>query len=101
MLTAGLLFFCVALFAPSATAQTQILGGEPLATSAPTFPDAGTHPAPPGSLWGSNAAPYPTNAWWNNFVLDQGDQAVVTLPYEVKARADGLSICLPEKVKYT
>ena len=80
------------------TAQAvQILGGEPLSNQAPPFTPV-PHPKQPNSLWGTNVAPFPTNSWWENAVLDFGNNTVAPLPYTVKFQDDGLHVTLPEKV---
>ncbi|KAJ2833441.1 hypothetical protein GGI24_000855 [Coemansia furcata] len=37
----------------------------------------------------------PTNAWWENLILEQGDQPVVTTPYIVKCLATAVVVCAP------
>ncbi|KAJ1989974.1 hypothetical protein GGI25_003262 [Coemansia spiralis] len=39
--------------------------------------------------------PYPTNAWWQNLIVEQGDQPVPTMPYLIKCLTDHLSVCMP------
>ncbi len=71
--------------------------GAPLATSAPALP-AVTHGLTPTGLWGTLPAPHPTNAWFENLALGQGESPVNVLPYLVKALPDRLSVCLPGRV---
>ena len=55
---------------------TPLLGGEPLSGgAAPLFAPV-DHPRSPTAFWADASAPLPTNAWWENFVLDAGDQLV-------------------------
>lgn len=79
------------------TEAVDILGGSPLSSSAPPF-NPQIHPKPPSGFWGSQSGPYETNTWWQNLVLDNGDQQVNVLPFLVKTLDDGLHVCLPGKV---
>lgn len=74
-----------------------MLGGAPLSTDAPPF-EARDHPKQPTDFWGTHTGPLPTNIWWQNLILDLGDQLVATLPYTAKALDDGLHLCMPNKV---
>ncbi len=74
-----------------------LLGGEPLSGAASPWPSA-THSAPPGDLWAESAAPLPTNAWWQNLVLGDGENWINALPYTLRARKDGLHLSYPRKV---
>ena len=70
-----------------------VLGDEP------PFSSFGAHPQKPTSIWGNATRPLPTNAWWENAVLTDGDvvggNVVNTLPYLVQALSDGLHVALP------
>ena len=83
----------------SSSLALELLGGSPLSTDRPPY-QAVNHPKPPNDvLFGSAAGlPYETNSWWQNFVLDAGDQPVIVLPYSVKAANDGMIASLPKKV---
>jgi endo-1,3(4)-beta-glucanase len=70
--------------------------GEPFSTASPTFASA-AHPLAPTERWGSLTGPYPTNAAWMDFVLGSGVNPVNVFPYEVKALANGMEVCLPAK----
>ncbi|PVV04751.1 hypothetical protein BB560_000733 [Smittium megazygosporum] len=50
----------------------------------------------PNQLWGKIKAPYPTNKWWMNFVLENGDQPIYCVPYTVKSSIDGLQFFYPQ-----
>lgn len=51
------------------------------------------HPMTPSALWGrSSGKPYPTGAFWTNFVIDNGDWAVGVLPYAVKCTSAGVQV---------
>ena len=76
-----------------------ILGGSPFSSDAPNFAPA-DHPKAPTSFWGDISGPYPTNAWFHNFVLDSADQLVQAYPFTLKGREDGLSICVPDMVRF-
>ncbi|KAJ1940547.1 hypothetical protein EC988_007003, partial [Linderina pennispora] len=39
--------------------------------------------------------PVPTNAWWQNLIVEAGDQPVVTSPYMIKCLADAITVCAP------
>ena len=80
-----------------------LLGGEPLgSTDLNHFERAGPHPQQPSKFWAlangdkPSTAPLPTNAWWINLALSQGEDLVTPLPYLVKARPAGLEACLPQ-----
>jgi endoglucanase Acf2 len=51
-----------------------------------------SHPEPPSSLWGSVVKPYPTGAFWTNFVIRNGDYPVGVLPYGVKCLDSGIQV---------
>jgi hypothetical protein len=56
--------------------------------------------AVPTSLWGGAAleSPLPTNPWWGNFVIGEGDDDVNVVfahPYVVKATPSGMSVTYP------
>jgi len=52
-------------------------------------------------VWGAATAPLPTNRWWVNLALPDGEligeNVVAPLPYLIKALPDGLHVCLPVK----
>ena len=50
----------------------------------------------PGPLWGLLKPPLPTNAWWQNLVLGDGDQPVAPYPYFAAAMGH-VSCCSPRK----
>lgn len=74
-----------------------LFGGSPLTSTSPQWP-FGEHPIKPGSLFGSTGSPYPTNVWWQNMVLNDGDLISVVNPYIVKTLSDGLHVGLPTNV---
>ncbi|KAJ2460669.1 hypothetical protein GGF42_000696 [Coemansia sp. RSA 2424] len=39
--------------------------------------------------------PVPTNAWWQNLIVEQGDQPVVPTPYMVKCLDSAVVVCAP------
>ena len=51
------------------------------------------HPTPPvKELWDDLQKPYPTGAWWLNYVLPaDAPYPAVAYPYAVKVQADGLT----------
>lgn len=72
-----------------------VLSDAPLSTNAPTF-SAITHQLPPHAVFGGHAAPLPTNAFWENMVVAQGDMLTNAFPYHVFAKADGLELSRPD-----
>ena len=76
-----------------------LFGGSPLVGSDPPWDSEG-HPQKPGTLWGGNTRPYPTNVWWQNMVSDPGDMVNTVNPYQVKINTDGLHVCLPAMVSF-
>ena len=94
------LFLLTLSLAVSFSSAVQILGGDPLSSEASHFNPI-DHPKPPSALWGTVEGPYPTNNWWGNVILDNGDQTINILPFLAKVLDDGLHICLPGKVRNT
>ena len=79
--------------------SADLFGGSRLTDSNPPWNGAG-HPISPSGLYGTGL-PFPTNVWWQNMVLENGDLINAVNPYIVKTQADGLHVCLPTKVLYT
>ena len=73
-----------------------LLDDVPLSTAAPSFAPIGSAQAPT-ARWASTDVPLPTNAWWENFALNEGTGVANALPYIVKCSTDGLSGCMPGK----
>ncbi len=71
-----------------------LLEDVPLSSAEPVFAPIGSAQAPT-ARWASTDAPLPTNAWWENFVLNEGTGVANALPYIVKCSTDGLSGCMP------
>ena len=98
------LFQILCLFAgfvsTRATVHSQLpvslLDDVPLSTAAPSFAPIGSAQAPT-ARWASTDVPLPTNAWWENFALNEGTGVANALPYIVKCSTDGLSGCMPGK----
>ncbi|KAJ1852573.1 hypothetical protein GGH12_005394 [Coemansia sp. RSA 1822] len=40
-------------------------------------------------------APIPTNAWWQNLIVESGDQPIVMGPYMIKSVNESLVVCAP------
>jgi len=94
----GVAALVLGLSAPAlAQKGRSLLGGEPLSKAACPWPSA-AHSAPPSALWAESAAPLPTNAWWQNLVLGDGENVINSLPYTLRARKGGLHLCHPRKV---
>jgi len=67
---------------------------DPLSTSNPTFQTA-SNPLKPTSLWGKAIPPYPTNYFWTNVVLENGNTRINTFPYQLEVTSTGFDICFP------
>ena len=78
-----------------ALVSADLFGGPPLATGPPTWQKM-THHQAPTSLYGATGFPFPTNVWWQNMVLNDGDLVNAVNPYLVKTMSDGLHVCLPD-----
>jgi endo-1,3(4)-beta-glucanase len=64
------------------------------------FPSVENHAAPcPSGLWADHlrAPPYPTNAPWQNFVLNKGTCRENLHPFLVQAQEDALAVCYPPR----
>merc|ERR1711936_1019018 len=72
-----------------------LFGGSPLSNNNPPWNYA-DHPISP-SNWYATSKPFPTNVWWQNMVLGDGDLINNVDPYIVKTLSDGLHVCLPTK----
>ncbi|OMJ25870.1 Endo-1,3(4)-beta-glucanase 2 [Smittium culicis] len=44
----------------------------------------------PNNIWGSHKAPYPTNKWWLNLVMGNGQEKIYPYPYTVSASDKGI-----------
>ncbi|OMJ20692.1 Endo-1,3(4)-beta-glucanase 2 [Smittium culicis] len=44
----------------------------------------------PNNIWGSHKAPYPTNKWWLNLVMGNGQEKIYPYPYTVSASDEGI-----------
>ncbi len=64
----------------------------PLSTTAPPFPTT-THPLPPSPFFSphyrSIHTSLPTNSWYQNAVLNTGEEPIVTYPYTVRCISKG------------
>ena len=86
---------------PPKAPAAPLFGGEPLGSSKLHFPAAPPHEQQPTKIWGAKKprAPLPTNAWWQNLVLDSygklGEESVYPMPLVVKATDDGLHASSP------
>ena len=91
---------CAALLSGTLTASVHaqapiaLLEDVPLSADAPPFTPISSAQAPT-ARWASTEAPLPTNAWWENFVLNAGTGVANALPYIVKCSPDGFSGCMP------
>lgn len=78
--------------------------GDPIATIAPAY-YAKTNPIVTPNSWFGPAisAPYPTNAWFMDFVLEpsqeqldsRGDRRTTIWPYNLRVRSDGVDCNRP------
>ncbi len=72
-----------------------VVSDAPLSVNKPAFASA-THPLKPHAVFGGHAAPLPTDAFWENMVLDSGDSLTNAFPYHVNAQAAGVAFSRPE-----
>ncbi|HEX3854263.1 MAG TPA: glycosyl hydrolase, partial [Polyangiaceae bacterium] len=72
-----------------------VVSDAPLSMLKPAFMSA-THPLKPHAVFGGHAAPLPTDAFWENMVLDSGDWLTNAFPYHVNAQAAGVALSRPE-----
>ncbi|KAJ1918860.1 hypothetical protein IWQ60_007395 [Tieghemiomyces parasiticus] len=49
----------------------------------------------PSKFWGSTSGPLPTNSWWLNLVLNEGDQPIAPYPYLVRPLDSGATLMSP------
>jgi len=75
-------------------AVADLFHGPPLTKSPPPWLRR-NHPVSPSTLYGDTGHPFPTNVWWQNIVLDDGELLNVVNPYMVQTKDDGLHVCLP------
>lgn len=77
---------------------------DPISTSAPSYDSKPNTIVTPNSWWGpAISAPYPTNAWFMDFVLDpnqdqldsNGDRRTTIWPYNLRARSNGFDVNRP------
>lgn len=77
---------------------------DPISTSAPVYDSKPNTIVTPNSWWGpAIAAPYPTNTWFMDFVLDpsqeqldsNGDRRTTIWPYNLRARSNGFDVNRP------
>ncbi|OMJ27828.1 Endo-1,3(4)-beta-glucanase 1 [Smittium culicis] len=52
----------------------------------------------PSNLWGKLTPPYPTNKWWLNLVMGNGDAPIYPYPYTAAAKNSGLAFWYPDKI---
>lgn len=66
-----------------------------ISTSAPVFP-TGTSYYPVDTNRTTLTGPFPTNAWFENFLVGTGQQPINLFPYMVKVTTQGLDFCVPQ-----
>ena len=66
----------------------------PISSASPPFA-TGAHGLRPTPLWTNDEAPLPTNAWWQNLVLDSGVARLAVQPYQIRADPGGFHVCFP------
>ncbi len=72
-----------------------VVSDVPLSTLKPAFQSA-THSLKPHAVFGGHAAPLPTDAFWENMVVGNGDFLTNAFPYHVNAQAAGVALSRPE-----
>uniref|UniRef100_A0ACD5X897 Uncharacterized protein n=1 Tax=Avena sativa TaxID=4498 RepID=A0ACD5X897_AVESA len=73
----------------------------PSPSSLPAFPHAASTVLPDPARFFSRellSAPLPTNSFFQNFALNNGDQPEYIHPYSVKSAAAALTVCYPKSV---
>eukprot|EP00667_Euglena_gracilis_P003406 EG_transcript_3416 len=69
----------------------------PFSTKEPTWPHT-EHKLKPSQFWGPDIkAPYPTNAWWQDVVLETGRNPVFNRPYSLTFHDNGPLVGMPRK----
>jgi endo-1,3(4)-beta-glucanase len=76
---------------------SNVIPSTPLSMLKPQLQTA-TNPIAPTGVFGGHATPLPTNAFWENFVLQNGDQVTVPFPYQIHATSAGLGVSKPESL---
>lgn len=75
-------------------ADWQLDDSAPPDDSQPSWPTL-ENPVRPTAFWGELEAPYPTNTWWLNLVLEDGSGAAFPFPFTVSWSADGATFGHP------
>lgn len=65
-----------------------------ISTAAPSYANA-VSAFGPDSTKHSLSGALPTNAWFENFMVGSGHEAINIFPYEVKSTVQGLDMCVP------
>ena len=81
--------------ARSVVDPNDVVSDAPLSMQKPAFMSA-THSLMPHAVFGGHAAPLPTDAFWENMVLDTGDFLTNAFPFHVNAQAAGVALSRPE-----
>jgi len=82
-------------------AAASVASGEklrPFAVTEPSWPHT-EHKLKPSKFWGPKIkAPYPTNAWWEDVVLDTGRNPVFNRPYSITFHDNGPLVGMSRKM---
>ena len=73
-----------------------VISDAPLSVMKPTFFASSTSSLKPHAVFGGHAPPLPTDAFWENMVLDSGEWLSNAFPYHVYAFAAGVALSRPE-----
>lgn len=74
-----------------------VLSDAPLSTMKPGL-QAITHQLKPHAVYGGKVAPLPTDAFWQNMVVGDGNFLTNAFPYHVFLQAGGVALSRPEKL---
>ncbi|MEM6733778.1 MAG: glycosyl hydrolase, partial [Myxococcota bacterium] len=85
------------IYDPSSDAELVWQLGAPIGTAPPALATI-THPSTPISAWSSISGPLPTNAWFMNTGLGDGNLVINTLPYLVRSLGNRLMVGLPTTI---
>jgi len=90
---ASVLFIAAAVYMNTPSAQTSV---KPDTFDFSTLPfSLAENNNPPKEFIGQLEPPYPTNAFWFNWVIDEGVGPAVLLPYSIKCVEEGIKVSYP------
>jgi len=78
-----------------------VISFAPLSTAMPNLTAMANGATQPSAFWGRLAAPLPTNTFWMNLTVANGDLIAAPFPYHVQALTGGLDVSKPESITAT